>query len=96
MNSLFTILRDEVYGWWRQLREEVEPERYLPLLRPVAPYAAPPALSPVAMLGVLFALVVTSGVAIGALGVLLLASLVLYFLFTEVLGLTIEVRPLPF
>lgn len=93
MNSLFTLLRDEVYGWWRQVRDEVAPERYLPLLRPVAPFAAPGALSPVAMIGVLLALVIASGVAIGALGVLFLASLVLYFIFTEVLGLTIEVRP---
>jgi len=92
MNSLFTLLRDQAYDLWRRIREDADPDRLLPLLRPVAPYAASGALSPVAMIGVLLALVVTSGVAIAALGVLFVASLVLYFLFTEVLGLTIEVR----
>ena len=91
MSSLFTLLRDQVYDVWRQIRAQTD-ESVLPLLRPVAPYAGPQALSPVAMLGVLLALVVTSGFALAAFGVLLLASLVLYFLFTEVLGLTIEVR----
>jgi len=38
------------------------------------------------MLGVLLALVVTSGIALAAFGVLLLTSLVLYFLFTECSG----------
>ena len=92
MNSLFTLLRDQVYDVWRQIRAQTAGESVLPLLRPVAPYAGPQALSPAAMLGVLLALVVTSGIALAAFGVLLLASLVLYFLFTEVLGLTIEVR----
>jgi hypothetical protein len=92
MSSLFTLLRDQVYDVWRQIRAQTDDESVLPLLRPVAPYAGPQALSPIAMLGVLLALVVTSGFALAAFGVLLLASLVLYFLFTEVLGLTIEVR----
>jgi hypothetical protein len=96
MNSLFSILTDPLYALWRRIREDADPERYLPLLRPVAPYAGPRALSPIAMIGVLLALVITSGVAIAALGVLFVASLVLYFLFTEVLGLTIELRPPPF
>ena len=91
MSSLFTLLRDQVYDVWRQIRAQTD-ESVLPLLRPVAPYAGPQALSPIAMLGVLLALVVTSGFALAAFGVLLLASLVLYFLFSEVLGLTIEVR----
>jgi len=39
---------------------------------------------------------VTSGVALGAFAVLLVASLVLYFLLSEVLGLDIELRPAPF
>ena len=92
MSSLFTLLRDQVYDVWRQIRAQTGDENVLPLLRPVAPYAGPQALSPIAMLGVLLALVVTSGFALAAFGVLLLSSLVLYFLFTEVLGLTIEVR----
>jgi len=96
MNSLFTLLRDQVYDVWRQIRAQSDDESVLPLLRPIAPYSGPQALSPLTMLGTLLALVVTTGVALGAFGVLLLASLVLYFLFTEVLGLTIEVRQPPF
>ena len=92
MSSLFTRLRDGAYDLWRQIRAQAGDANVLPLLRPVAPYAGPRALSPVAMLGTLLALAVTSAIALGAFGVLLLASLVLYFLFTEVLGLTIEVR----
>jgi len=56
----------------------------------------PRALSPFSALGVFLALVVTSGVALGAFAVLLVASLVLYFLLSEVLGLDIELRPAPF
>jgi hypothetical protein len=92
MSSLFTLLRDQVYDLWRQIRSQTGDESVLPLLRPVAPYAGTGALSPLTMLGTLLALAITSGIALGAFGVLLLASLVLYFLFTEVLGLTIEVR----
>jgi hypothetical protein len=90
------MLRDQVYEIWRQIRERGSEIGYLPMLRPIAPYSGPDALSPVTMLGVLLALVVTSGVAFAALGVLMVTSLVLFFLFTEVLGLTIEVRQPPF
>ncbi|HSD10616.1 MAG TPA: hypothetical protein VLF14_06515 [Candidatus Binatia bacterium] len=95
MNSLFTMLREQLYGLWQGLRERGD-DGYLPLLRPVGPYAGPEALSPVTMLGVMLGIVLSSGVALAALGVLLLALLVLYFLFTEVLGLTLEVNPLAF
>ena len=54
MSSLFTLLRDQVYDVWRQIRAQTDDASVLPLLRPVAPYAGPQALSPVAMLGVLF------------------------------------------
>jgi hypothetical protein len=96
MNSLFTMLREQLYGLWQQVRERGDAQGYLPLLRPVAPYAGPEAVSPITMLAVLLGIVVISGVAFAALGVLLLALLALYFLFTEVLGLTIEVKPLSF
>jgi hypothetical protein len=96
MSSLFTILREQLYGLWQQVREQGDAQGYLPLLRPVAPYGGPKALSPITMLAVMLGIVGSSGVAFAALGVLLLALLVLYFLFTEVLGLTIEVNPLRF
>ena len=69
---------------------------YLPLLRPVAPFDGAPMLSPLTMLGVVIALASASGVALAAFGVLLLALLVIHLIFTEVLGITIELRPQPF
>jgi hypothetical protein len=96
VSSLFELLRGQAYELWRQFREDGEVARVLPMLRPIGPYAGPQPLSPLATLGVLLALAVTCGVALGAFAVLLLASLVLYLLLTEVLGLEIELRPLPF
>lgn len=96
MISLFTILKDRVYQLWRLIGERGDLENVLPLLRPVSPYAGPEMLSPVTLVGVMIALIVTSGIAIAALGVLLLALLVLYVVFTEVLGLSIELKPIPF
>ena len=96
MSSLFALLRDQACDLWRRFREDGEVARLLPMLRPIRPYAGPRALSPLTTLGVLLALAATCGVALGAFAVLLLASLVLYLLLTEVLGLEIELRPVPF
>ncbi len=96
MTSLFALLRDQAGDLWRHFWNDGEIARLLPMLRPNGPFAGPRALSPFTALGVLLALVVTSGVALGALGVLLVASLVLYFLLAEVLGLTIELQPARF
>ena len=95
MNPLFTMLRDRAYALWQSATFE-NTVSYLPLLRPVAPFDAPPLLSPVTMLGVVIALATASGVALAAFGVLLLALLVIHLVFTEVLGITIEIRPLAF
>ncbi len=96
MSSLFALLRDQAYDLGRRFWEDGEVARLAPMLRPIGRYAGPGALSPLATLGVLLALAVTCGVALGAFAVLLLASLVLYLLLTEVLGLEIELRPVPF
>jgi hypothetical protein len=90
------LLRDQAQDLWKRFWEEGEAARLLPMLRPIGPFAGPRALSPFSALGVLLALVVTSGVALGAFAVLLVASLVLHFLLSEVLGLEIELRPAPF
>lgn len=96
MNSWFGLLRDRAQDLWRWIWEDGEVSRLLPMLRPIAPFAGPRALSPFSALGVLLALVVTAGIALGAFAALLVASLVLHFLLTEVLGLEIELRPMPF
>lgn len=95
MNRLFDLLRDSVTDLWKQLREQGSADGFLPLLRPVPPYDGPVALSPLTTLGVLLGLMITSGIALGALGVLFLALLGLYFLMTEVMGIRIELKPFP-
>lgn len=94
MSSLFSFLSGQIASLWKQLREEGGELGVLPLLQPISPYAGPPLLTPLSAVGVLLGLVVASGVAVAALGVLLVALLALYFLVTEVLGITIEVKPL--
>jgi hypothetical protein len=94
MNTLFVFLRDQMLTFWKQLREQRPETGYLPLLRPVAPYDSPDVFSPLSAIGVLLALIVTSGIALGAMAILLAALLALYFLMTEVLGITVELRPL--
>jgi len=87
---LYTVLTDRL-GWlWRRVRQEAD---VLPLLRPVTPYAGPELLSPLAAIGVLIALAATTGIALASLGVLLLSLLVLHFLVSEVLGITVEIKP---
>jgi hypothetical protein len=90
VSSLYTWLTDRLRWLWQRMGEEVE---YLPLLRPVAPYAGPDALSPLVAIGALIALAMTTGIAIASLGALLLSLLVLHFLVTEVLGITVEIKP---
>jgi hypothetical protein len=92
MNWLFTTIRDGVYGLWQSAPIE-QAVSYLPLLRPVSPFDAAPLMSPLTMLGVLVGLASASGVALAAFGVLLLALLVIHLIVTEILGITIELRP---
>jgi len=91
--SLFTQVTDTLGAMWRQVREETAGEGLLPLLRPLPPFGGPQALSPVTSLAILLGLATLSGVALGALGVLLAAMLGIYVILSEVLGITVEVRP---
>jgi hypothetical protein len=93
MSSLFSILSDQMSAFWAQLRSEAATEGLLPLIRPVPPYDAPGIFSPLSTLATLLGLVVLSGLALGAFGLLFAASLGIYLILTEVLGITIEVRP---
>ena len=96
MTSWLGRLYEQAQDLWEQFWEDGEAARLLPMLRPIGRFAGPRALSPFSALGVLLALVATSGVALAAFAVLLVSSLVLYFLLTEVLGLEVELRPTPF
>jgi hypothetical protein len=95
MNTLFTMMADQWSAFWKEVRNEGDGDALLPLLRPVAPYDGPVFQNPLTTLGIVLALVTTSGIAFAALGVLLVALLAMYFLLTEVLGISVEVRPFP-
>jgi hypothetical protein len=71
----------------------VQEHGVLPLLAPVSPFDRPAFLAPAVALGGLVAFLLLSGVAVTALGALLLALLALYALLVEVFGFTIEVHP---
>ncbi len=92
MNPLFAKLRGQAYALWQSVPFG-EASSYLPLLRPVAPFDNAPLVSPLTALGALLALASASGVALAAFGVLLLALLVIHLVLTQVLGITIEIRP---
>ena len=93
MSSIFTIFREQLDSLWAELRSSAGPEGFLPLLRPIPPYDGPSMLSPVTTLATLLGLAVLSGVALGAFGILFACALGIYLIMTEVLGITVEVRP---
>ena len=91
-------------GWLddvgRQLRgvadalwEELRVQGVLPLLQPIAPFNRPGFAAPAVAVGGLLAVILLSGMAVTALGSLLLALLALYLLLVQVFGLSIEVHP---
>jgi hypothetical protein len=90
VSPLYTLLKEHLYALWRRVEEETG---YQPLLRPVTPYAGPELLSPLTGIGVLIGLAVAAGVAIASLAALLVSLLVFHFLLTEVLGITVEIKP---
>ena len=94
MNRLFSDLQDAIHGIWHRLRTESATSA-LALLRPIAPFSGPDLLAPIAAFGVLCTMTVVSGVAFGALTVLLLSLFVLYLICTEILGIQIEVQSPP-
>ena len=67
-------------------------QQWLGFWQPVAGSGAP-LLGPVMALSSILALALLTGVAVSALATLIIALLAIYLLFTEVLGLSIEVTP---
>jgi len=91
-------------GWLeeigRQLRnvgdvvlEEVRAGGLLPLLEPAPPFNRSGLLAPAIAVGGLIAVILLSGMAVTALGSLLLALLSLYLLLAHFFGLSIELHP---
>jgi len=87
----------------RQLRgvadamwEEVRAQGVFPLLQPVAPFNRPGFAAPAVAVGGLIGVLLLSGLAVTALGGLLLALLALYLLLAQVFGLSVELHPFGF
>lgn len=89
-------LGGQLWEVWGALRDEIGTHGLFSLLSPVAPYNRPEFLRPAVALGGLLGLVMLSGVAVAALGTLLLAMLGLWLLLVEIFGLSIEINPLAF
>ena len=89
-------LRGQLWEVWGAFRDEVHTRGLFPLLSPIAPYNRPEFLQPAVAIGGLLGMLLLSGVAVTALGTLLLAMLALWVLLVEVFGLSIEINPLAF
>ncbi len=93
MKSWLEELGKQLQGVIDTFWGEVDVQRLLPLLRPVAPFDRPTFLTPAVTIGGLLSFLLLSGIAVGALGALLLALLGLYLLIVQVFGVSIEVNP---
>ena len=74
--------------------EEINANGLMPLLHPVAPFNRPGFLAPAVAIGGLLGLVVTSGLALTALGGLLLSLLAAYVILVDVFGFSLEFQQL--
>lgn len=93
MGSWWDALGKEVWDALAEIGGEVREQGLLPLLRPVAPFNRPALLAPVVTAGALVSFLLLSGVAVSALGALLLAVLGMYLLLAQVFGFSLELHP---
>jgi hypothetical protein len=93
MGSWIDELSNQVWGVVEAFGSEVRTQGFLSFLRPVAPFNRPAFLAPAVTVGALLSFLMLSGVAVTALGSLLLALLALYLLLVQVFGVSIEVHP---
>ena len=73
--------------------DEINANGVMPFFHPVPPFDRPGFLAPAVAIGGLLGLVVTSGLALTALGGLLLSLLVAYLLLVDVFGFSLELKP---
>ena len=83
----------QLRGMADALWDEVRAQGVFPLPQPVAPFTRPGFAAPAVALGGLIGVLLLSGLAVTALGSLLLALLALYLLLVQVFGLSIELHP---
>ena len=74
-------------------RTEIKQQGVFSLLRPIAPFNQPSAIAPAVTIGAVLTCMLLSGVAVGALGTLLLSLLALYLLLVQVFGVSVELYP---
>lgn len=74
--------------------DEINANGVMPLLQPVPPFDKPGFLAPAVAIGGLLGLVIASGLAVTALGGLLLSLLAAYVLLVDVFGFSLELAPL--
>jgi hypothetical protein len=85
---------DQLWAVADAFRSEARDRGLLAFLRPVAPFNSPDFLAPVVTVGALVTFLMLSGVAVTALGALLMALFALYLLVVRVFGFSIEVVPI--
>ena len=92
---MLEYLYDQTRQLLENIRQETSERGLMPLLEPVAPFNQSPLLLPLVVAGSLIALILLSGIAIGAFAALFTALLALYLLLSEVFGVSLEFHPFP-
>jgi hypothetical protein len=92
-NSWLEEISQQLRGVADALWGEVRERGLLPLIQPVAPYNETGFFQPAVTIGSVLSVVLLSGVAVTALGTLLVALIALYLLLVEVFGVTVELQP---
>ena len=92
-SSWIEDISTQLWGVGEAFYSEVRERGVLPMLRPVAPFNRPGFLAPAVTVGGLVAALLLSGIAVSALGSLMVALLALYLLLVQVFGISIEVHP---
>jgi hypothetical protein len=93
MASWMDEIRRQLWGVAETFGLEVREQGLLTFLHPIAPFNRPAFLAPMVTVGALISFLLLSGVAVTALGALLLALLALYLLLVQVFGISVEFHP---
>ena len=89
-----TEMTDQLRAMAGVVWDEINTNGLMPLLHPVAPFDKPSFLAPAFAIGGILGLMVTYGLALTALGGLLLSMLVAYVLLVDFFGFSLEMRPI--
>lgn len=93
MGTWMDDISTQLWGALNAFGAEAREQGFLSLFRPVAPFNRPNFLAPAVTIGALVTFLMLSGVAVTALGALMMALLALYILLVQVFGVSIELHP---